>query len=231
MGTQAVKELIKETSWTRSARLILPEIMFAVLNKSAVGIGLFTNEKNRRQTASLCFRKLNGGYAQTKFDRYLEEFEKSRADKPGAAMGPDLGRGRYFTERSRFRHLMHEEYIVRLKKRLANSISSDKGEDLEDEKSEEEEEEEEEEKEEEKKKKKPKEKNTRASTAVKKPKKASKPPTHEEERLKKRSSLRLMYAQLEQLQEFVFHHTLDNFERVENLDCSSKKAFALKTRG
>ena len=118
---------------------------------------------------------------------------------------------------------MHEEYIVRLKKQLANSISSDKDEDLEDEKSEEEEEEEEKEEKDEGKR------NTRASTAVKKPKKASKPPklTKEEKIEKEIESALGRILELElQLQEFVFHHTLDNLAReLENLDLLIEEGF------
>merc|ERR1712072_1303205 len=86
-------------------------------------------------------------------DRYLSKSSRrveliNQEQRWGQILGE---RREYFTRALKiFRHLMHEEYIVRLKKRLANSISSDKDEDedLEDEKSEEEEEEEEEKEEE-----------------------------------------------------------------------------------
>ena len=231
---QAVKELIKGNQLDEKCALSIlpPEIMFAVLNKSC-GWDWFGSQmrKIKRADGKSLFPKIEWSdtCGRRNLDRYLSKSSRrveliNQEQRWGQISGE---RREYFTRALKiFRHLMHEEYIVRLKKRLANSISSDKDEDLEDEKSEEEEEEEEEEEKEEKDEGK---RNTRASTAVKKPKKASKPPklTKEEKIEKEIESAFGRILELElQLQEFVFHHTLDNLAReLENLDLLIEEGF------
>ena len=229
---QAVKELIKGNQLDEKCALSIlpPEIMFAVLNKSC-GWDWFGSQmrKIKRADGKSLFPKIEWSdtCGRRNLDRYLSKSSRrveliNQEQRWGQILGE---RREYFTRALKiFRHLMHEEYIVRLKKRLANSISSDKDEDedLEDEKSEEEEEEKEEEKDEGK-------RNTRASTAVKKPKKASKSPklTKEEKIEKEIDSAFGRILELElQLQEFVFHHTLDNLAReLENLDLLIEEGF------
>ena len=150
---QAVKELIKGNQLDEECALSIlpPEIMFAVLNKSCgwdwFGPQMRKIKKQGADGKSLipeiewsetCGRE---GVDQSLL-RSSRRFQQGTA---GWVQVPREKREDFARALKIFKHLMHEEYVVKLEKRLAISVSSDEDEDLEDDDDEKEEEEEEEE--------------------------------------------------------------------------------------
>ena len=237
---QAVKELIKGNQLDRECALSImpPEIMFAVLNKSC-GWDWFGPQMRRIKRdphGKSLFPEIQWSETCGKEDVDESLFRSSRRFQQG-------GQGRwiqiapakreYFARALKiFMHIMHEEYVVKLKERLAISMSSDEDED-DDEKSESEldgdyvspndddEEKDEEEKEEDDGKRK-----TRATTKAKKAKKA--PRRTKEAKIE--IAIENRFERIRMLDgvliEFVLHHTLDNLAReLENLDLLIEEGF------
>lgn len=147
---QAVKELIKGNQLDEECALSIlpPEIMFAVLNKSCgwdwFGPQMRKIKKQGADGKSLipeiewsetCGRE---GVDQSLL-RSSRRFQQGTA---GWVQVPREKREDFARALKIFKHLMHEEYVVKLEKRLAISVSSDEDEDLEDDDDEKEEEEE-----------------------------------------------------------------------------------------
>jgi len=259
---QAVKELIKGNQLDEECALSIlpPEIMFAVLNKSCgwdwFGPQMRKIKKQGADGKSLipeiewsetCGRE---GVDQSLL-RSSRRFQQGTA---GWVQVPREKREDFARALKIFKHLMHEEYVVKLEKRLAISVSSDEDEDLEDDDDEKEEEEEEKseseldgdyvssdearelsENVEEREGDKDDDvddgkRRTRASTKAKKAKKAAPKPRRLTKEEKIENAIESRYARIHMLdvplREFVLHHTLDNLAReLETLDLLIEEGF------
>ena len=247
---QAVKELIKGNQLDRECALSImpPEIMFAVLNKSCGWdwFGPQMRKIKRDPHGKSLFPEIQWSKTCGKEDVDESLFKSARRYEQGSQGGQIRwiqiapAKREYFARALKiFMHLMHEEYVVKLKERLAISMSSDEDED-DDEKSESEldgdyvspndddddEEEEEEEEEKEEKEEDDGKRRTRSMTKAKKAKKA--PRRTKEEKIE--IAIENRFERIRMLDgvliEFVLHHTLDNLAReLENLDLLIEEGF------